>query len=128
MGFFDKALNETKAAFNATSSKLDETIEVEKLESRIRDERRNIDKLYIEMGKEYYEYNTDKDEAHISKIEENIPKIDESKEKIADYEKQISDLKTKGKQERDDIRADADAKNKAIDEAEGKTSSETKEE
>jgi predicted AlkP superfamily phosphohydrolase/phosphomutase len=120
MGFLDKAINSVNAAIDTSSSKLDETIEVEKLESKIREEKKIIDNLYIEIGVEYYNNSKEKSKDHKTKMDEDIVKIDEAKKIIDELQAKIEDLKAKEKEKRDNIRAEKDAKNKAIDEGDGR--------
>jgi len=115
MGFLDKAINNTKASIDSGSSKFNEKVEVEKLESKVRDKKREIDDLCKEIGHETYELAIDKDNAHQQKIEENIKKIKEAKEAIEGYEKEIEEIKAKGKEERENIKAEAQAKNEEAD-------------
>ena len=115
MGFLDKAINNTKASLDSGSSKFNEKVEVEKLESKVRDEKRKIDDLCKEIGHETYELAIDKNDAHKAKIDENIEKIKEAKKTIEDLEAQIEETKAKGKEEREGIKAERDATNEEAD-------------
>lgn len=120
MGFLDKAMNSVNAAIDTSSSKLDETIEVEKLESKIREQKKIIDNLYMEIGVEYYNNTKEKSKEHKAKMDENIEKIDTAKNIIDELQAQIDNLKSSEKEKRDNIRAEKDAKNRAIDEGDGR--------
>ncbi len=117
MGLLDKTINKTKSTFNATTNKLGETKEVSKLESQIKDERNKVKGTYETIGKEYYRWTYDNDEEHKKTIDSLVAQINESRTLIEQYEAEIEEIRQKGKEERYNIKADADAKDKEIDAA-----------
>jgi len=125
MGFLDK----TKATFSSTSSKVNESSEVRKLESQIKDERAKVKDNYELIGKEYYRYTVDNDEAHMEEIRKLVDRVNDSRKLIEEYEQEIENVRQKGKEDRESMRAEVEAKQKEVeDEKEAKRQEKKREE
>jgi uncharacterized protein Yka (UPF0111/DUF47 family) len=96
MAFFNEIGKKIGSAAGATASKAKELAEVTKLNSQISDQEKQIDKLYIEIGKQIYEL--DKDNAE-SPVKELCEKITEAQQTIATLKEKISDIKNAKEQE-----------------------------
>ena len=117
MGFLDNAKNKAKSTFNTTSSKYDESKQVRALESQIKDEKTKVRELYESIGKEYYRFTVDGDKAHKNNIKPMIEDVNKSRELIGQLEAQIEEVRTKAKEDRESIKAEADARSKEIEAA-----------
>jgi hypothetical protein len=126
MGFLDNAKNKAKSTFNTTSSKYDESKQVRALESQIKDERNKVRELYETIGKEYYRYTVDGDESHKNNFDSMIADINKSRELIEELEGQIEDVRAKAKEDRENIKAEADARAREIQEADEQARAEKK--
>ena len=125
MGFLDK----TKATFSSTSSKVNESSEVRKLESQIKDERAKVKDNYELIGKEYYRYTVDNDEAHMEELRKLVDRVNDSRKLIEEYEQEIENVRQKGKEDRESMRAEVEAKQKEVeDEKEAKRQEKKREE
>ena len=113
MGFLDKV----KAAAKNVDSKAGEEIDKGKYRTKIADERREIEKLYIKLGTAYYECR--KEDRFLPEDADSICKeIDERKAKIAEYEKKIATIEEEGKKEREQNNAEAETGSKAKEDSE----------
>lgn len=118
MGFFDKTVSKTKTAFGSTSSKMSENSEVRKVESQINAEKNKVKSNYELIGKEYYRYTVDNDESHMDEIKSLVAQVNESRDLIEQLEAQIEEIRQNAKQEREDMKAAAEARQKEIEEQE----------
>lgn len=72
------------------ANKAKEISEIAKLNAYISSEEKQIEKMYIEIGKLVYEQTKDEAIGHLGEL---CKKINESKEKIDEYEEQIDKVK-----------------------------------
>ncbi len=91
MGFMDKVKETAKSA----DEKLGNRIDIDKYESKIRDEEREIDKICTEVGKKTVE--TLRADGKLSKkdYEDFIQKIEEAERRIEEYKEKIKEIKAK---------------------------------
>lgn len=115
MGFLDKTINKTKASMSTSSNKLNESREVSKIESQIKEERNKVKENYELIGKEYYRFTVDGDESHKKNFDTYVEQINESRKLIEEYEKQIEEVRAAAKEERENIKAQADARHREIE-------------
>ena len=109
MGFIDKVATKSKSAMKRADSKMGESIDVGKIKSKISDEKNKVKENYMNIGKKYYKYSKDGSPELMGEIEDLVAAIDESRKLIEQYEAEIETVKAKGKEEREGIRAQADA-------------------
>ncbi len=95
MGFADKL----KTAVKDADTKLGNSIDKGKLDSQIRDEERNIEKAYTEIGKAVADAVADGKAMADIDVKELLDKIAESKKKIADFENQKAEIDAPKKEE-----------------------------
>ena len=104
MGLMDKL----KATAKNADSKAGEVVDKQKVQSKISDEKKAIDKALDSIGKAYYDaYKEGKDVT--SDLDALCKEIDDHKAKIAEYEEEIKAIEAKGKEEREQNRAEAEA-------------------
>ena len=104
MGLMDKL----KATAKNADSKAGEIADKQKVQSKISDEKRAIDKALDSIGKAYYDaYKEGKDAS--ADLDAICKEIDDHKAKIAEYEEEIKQIEAKGKEEREQNRAEAEA-------------------
>jgi len=117
MGFLDRASNKVKSVTNQTISKFDESSEVNKINSKIREEKNKVKANYSAIGKDYYRYKRDGDEAYIQDADKLVTEIEESRILIEGYEKEIEDIRARRQEERNSIKADEEARRQEIEAA-----------
>jgi len=115
MGFLEKTINKTKATMSTSSNKLSETREISKIESQIKEEKNKVKSNYEMIGKEYYRFTVDGDESHKKNFDAYVDEINQSRKLIEEYEKQIEDIRSTAKEERENIKAMADARDREIE-------------
>ena len=104
MGLMDKL----KATAKNADSKAGEIADKQKVQSKISDEKRAIDKALDSIGKAYYDaYKEGKDVT--ADLDAICKEIDDRKAKITEYEEEIKAIEAKGKEEREQNRAEAEA-------------------
>ena len=112
MGLMDKL----KATAKNADSKAGEVVDKQKVQSKIADEKKAIEKTLDNIGRGYYDaYKAGNDVT--AGLNELCEQIDEHKAKIAELEEEIKRIEAKGKEERDQNRADAEAASAAKAEA-----------
>ena len=122
MGLMDKL----KATAKNADSKAGEIADKQKVQSKISDEKRAIDKALDSIGKAYYDaYKEGKDVS--ADLDAICKEIDDHKAKIAEYEEEIKAIEAKGKEEREQNRAEAEAAAAAKAEARAAAKAETNE-
>ena len=101
-------MDKLKATAKNADSKAGEVVDKQKVQSKISDEKRAIDKALDSIGKAYYDaYKEDKDVT--ADLVALCKEIDDHKAKIAEYEEEIKQIEAKGKEEREQNRAEAEA-------------------
>ena len=104
MGLFDKI----KVTAKNADSKAGEVVDKEKVKSKISEEKKAIEKILDQMGRDYYDaYKAGNDVT--ADLNALCDEIDAHKEKIAEYEEEIKKIEEEGKKEREQIKADAEA-------------------
>ena len=104
MGLMDKL----KATAKNADSKAGEVVDKQKVQSKISEEKRAIEKTLDSMGRTYYDaFKEGKDVS--SELDAMCKEIDDHKAKIAEYEEEIKQIEAKGKEEREQNRAEAEA-------------------
>ena len=104
MGLMDKL----KATAKNADSKAGEVVDKQKVQSKIADEKKAIEKTLDQIGRGYYDaYKAGNDVT--AGLDELCEKIDDHKAKIAELEEEIKKIEAKGKVEREQNRADAEA-------------------
>ena len=91
MGLFDKVKETAKSA----DEKIGDKIDTEKLESKIRDEKREIEKIIKEIGEKALEKFRAGESAAKDDFAEAIKKIEEAEKRIAEHQAQIDEIKGK---------------------------------
>ena len=104
MGLMDKL----KATAKNADSKAGEVVDKQKVQSKISEEKKAIDKALTTIGNSYYEAYTEGKDASAD-LDALCKEIDDHKAKIAEYEEEIKQIEAKGKEEREQNRADAEA-------------------
>lgn len=97
MGFFDKV----GAGVKNTNSKIDESVNINKINTKIQDEKNSINGNYVKIGELYYKCQKGTDSDFDGKTKDMVASIDASNAKIADYEKQIEAVKSNAAAERE---------------------------
>ncbi|MBE6522756.1 MAG: hypothetical protein E7Z62_06500 [Thermoplasmata archaeon] len=115
MGFFEKTLEKTKASTKSISSKFNETKDTSKIQSQIKSEKEKVKECYETIGKEYYRFTYDGDESHKDCFDSLVQKINDSRKLIEEWEAQLEEIRAKGSEERENIKADRDAKLEEIE-------------
>ena len=104
MGLMDKI----KATAKNADSKAGEVVDKQKVQSKISEEKKAIDKALTTIGNSYYEAYTEGKDASAD-LDALCKEIDDHKAKIAEYEEEIKQIEAKGKEEREQNRAEAEA-------------------
>ena len=104
MGLMDKL----KATAKNADSKAGEVVDKQKVQSKISEEKKAIDKALTTIGNSYYEAYTEGKDASAD-LDALCKEIDDHKAKIAEYEEEIKQIEAKGKEEREQNRAEAEA-------------------
>ena len=91
MGFLDKVKETAKDA----DEKLGDRIDIDKLESKIRDEKRNIEKIVKEIGDTCVENARAGKDTTVVDVKDQIAKIEESEKRIQELQAQIDEIKAK---------------------------------
>ena len=91
MGFLDKVKETAKDA----DEKLGDRIDIDKLESKIRDEKRNIEKIVKEIGDKCVENARAGKDTTKADVEDQIVKIEEAEKRIQEFQAQIDEIKAK---------------------------------
>jgi len=91
MGFLDKVKETAKDA----DEKLGDRIDIDKLESKIRDEKRNIEKIVKEIGDLCVENARAGKDTTTADVKDQIAKIEESEKRIQELQAQIDEIKAK---------------------------------
>ena len=104
MGLMDKL----KATAKSADSKAGEVVDKQKVQSKISDEKKAIEKALDQIGRNYYDaFKEGKDVT--SDLDALCKEIDDHKAKIAEYEEEIKAIEAKGKEEREQNRVEAEA-------------------
>ena len=104
MGLMDKL----KATAKNADSKAGEVVDKQKVQSKISEEKKAIERTLDSMGRTYYDaFKEGKDVS--SELDAMCKEIDDHKAKIAEYEEEIKQIEAKGKEEREQNRAEAEA-------------------
>lgn len=86
MAFFDNLGKKIGSAAEATASKAKEVAEVTKLNSKVNEEERTVEKLYLEIGKAIYQADKDNPESVVfellSKVTSSLNTVEQLKAKI----------------------------------------------
>jgi len=110
MGFFEKTIEKTKASTKSLSSKYNESKDTSKIKSQINSEKAKVKECYETIGKEYYRYTYDGDESHKECFDGLVAQINESRKLIEELEAQLDEVRASGAAEREEIKANRDAK------------------
>ncbi len=115
MGFLERTIEKTKASTKSMSSKFNESKDTSKIQSQIKAEKAKVKECYETIGKEYYRYTYDGDESHKDCFDSLVKQINDSRKLIEEWEAQLDEIKSKGAEERENIKADRDAKLEEIE-------------
>ena len=124
MGFLEKTLEKTKASTKSMSSKFNESKDTNKIQSQIKAEKAKVNECYQTIGKEYYRFTYDGDESHKDCFDSLIQQINDSRKLIEEWEAELEDIKSRGAEERENIKADRDAKIEEIEASEAEAKAE----
>jgi hypothetical protein len=91
MGFLDKVKETAKDA----DEKLGDRIDIDKLESKIRDEKRNIEKIVKEIGDKCVENARAGKDTTLADVQQQVSQIEESEKRIQELQAQIDEIKAK---------------------------------
>lgn len=97
------------------SSKFNESKDTSKIQSQIKAEKAKVKECYETIGKEYYRFTYDGDESHKDCFDSLVKQINDSRKLIEEWEAQLDEIKSKGAEERENIKADRDAKLEEIE-------------
>lgn len=95
MGFMDKVKDAAKNA----DEKLGNAIDTEKIDSKIREQEREIEKITKEIGEKVVGFLNDGKDVVMDEVNGLYKKIEEAKEKIESLKAEKEAIKNKGKEE-----------------------------
>jgi len=90
MAFFNDIGKKIGSAAGATAAKAKDLAEVTKLNSQISDQEKQIDKLYLEIGKQIFELEKENPESPVNEL---CGKIIAAQKTIAEIKQKIEEIK-----------------------------------